>query len=80
MIYVDTVLLSIEATPCPTKGFVVFSGVMVLQLSYTQELQMQLQLSSSLIMAIVLIILLRDKNFFWGKHLNIYIHIISSEV
>lgn len=38
--YVDTVLLSIEATPCPSKEFVVFSGVMVLQLSTTQALQM----------------------------------------
>lgn len=40
MIYVDTVLLSIEARPYASKGFVVFSGVMVPQLSPAQALQM----------------------------------------
>lgn len=40
MTYADTVLLSIEVIPCPSKAFVVFSDAMVSQLNTAQALHM----------------------------------------
>lgn len=76
MIYVDVVLLSIEARRGASKGFVVFSSVMVPQLSTTHALQMQQQLSSAFIMTVFLIILPRGKILLGktlkNKHISIY--------